>query len=103
MPRKRDKSVVYLLQPLLVWSLPYSSISYSASAHFKGSSIMTIIGRMQELLSNVLNNISFARIIYSLILLALILAIGREMMSVWDRGRIFLSDFSYFDGGSKKA
>lgn len=60
-----------------------------------------MITRLLDILSNFYHNFSAIRLIYSLILLALILAIGREFVSVWQRGKIVLSDFSYFQDGKK--
>jgi hypothetical protein len=40
-------------------------------------------------------------LIYSLVLLAVIVAAGRELISVWTRGKFFLSEFSYFSDGKK--
>src|SRR5437879_2460286 len=63
---------------------------------------MSILAKSLEWTQSFFGAIPFARIIYSLILVALIILIGRELLSVWDRGKIFLSDFSYFDAGVKK-
>ena len=56
-----------------------------------------------EWIDTLLGNLPFVRIIYSLILLTLIVAFGRELLSVWGRPKIYLSDFVYFESGAKKA
>ena|ERR1700756_5190713 len=43
------------------------------------------------------------RIIYSLVLLAVIVGAGRELISVWTRGKLLLAEFSYFIDGKKDA
>src|SRR5713101_1052582 len=48
-------------------------------------------------------SIPVMRVIYSLVLLAVIFAAGRELISVWTRGRLFLAEFSYFIDGKKNA
>jgi hypothetical protein len=63
---------------------------------------MSFFAKAIEFADSVFESIPFARIVYSLVLTALIILIGRELLSVWDRGKYFLTDFSYFDGGAKK-
>jgi len=64
---------------------------------------MSFLAKAAELTDGLFGSIPFARIVYSLILAALIIVLGHELLSVWDRGKIFLATFSYFDGGVKKA
>ena len=61
-----------------------------------------MLSKIYVLAYDLLVAIPFARLIYTLVLFALIFALGRELFSVWDRGKIFLSDFAYFDTGTKK-
>jgi len=48
-------------------------------------------------------NIPVIRVAYTLALLALIFVAGRELISVWTRGRLSLSEFSYFVDGKKNS
>src|ERR1700744_3314989 len=64
---------------------------------------MSFLDRTIDAADSIFGSIPFARIIYSLILAALLVLIGRELLSVWDRGKYFLGDFSYFESGVKKA
>jgi hypothetical protein len=69
---------------------------------------METTARLYDVLSGALKSallfvegIPVMRVIYSLVLLAVIVAAGRELISVWTRGKLFLSEFSYFSDGKK--
>jgi hypothetical protein len=69
---------------------------------------METTARLYDVLSGALKSaflfvegIPVMRVIYSLVLLAVIVVAGREFISIWTRGKLFLAEFSYFTDGKK--
>jgi len=69
---------------------------------------METTARLYEVLSGAVKSalvfvesVPVMRIIYSLVLLAVIVAAGRGLISVWTGGKLFLAEFSYFIDGKK--
>ena len=69
---------------------------------------METTSRLYEVLAGALKSafvfvedVPVMRVIYSLVLLAVIVAAGRELFSVWTRGKLFLAEFAYFTDGKK--
>jgi hypothetical protein len=58
---------------------------------------------MLEYLSSLYDTLPLARTIYSLFLIAIIILVAGHLTSVWSRGKISVSDFSYFSNGKKDA
>jgi hypothetical protein len=56
---------------------------------------------MYDFLAPFYANLSLTRIIYSLILLAIIFVLFSHLVSIWSHGKISVSDFSYYLNGKK--
>lgn len=66
------------------------------------------LGSLQSFFQSITDSLSVARVLYTLILLAVILflltiafAVGRELVVTWGRGRTYLGEFVYFTNGNK--
>jgi hypothetical protein len=71
--------------------------------------MMETLRAWQSTLHSATESFSAARLLYTFILLAIILifltlawAAGREVISTWGRGKIYLAEFSFFSDGEKK-
>lgn len=58
---------------------------------------------VRDFFTSLYQNFSIARIIYSLILIAIIFLIAGHLVSIWSQGKILISNFSYYSNGKSDA